>query len=310
MCRRMTVWSGREDVADGAAGHRWHQRVDVSGREPSRGEVGLLGFASDEGVRRNLGRPGASAGPGALRRALANLPAADVAVVEGGDVEVRDGDLEAAQTTYAEVVAAWLARGARVVGLGGGHEIGWASASGWLQHVGPGRRCGLLNLDAHLDLRRAPQATSGTPFLQALTSASTAGVSLAYRAVGISAFANTAALFETARAHGVDVVLDDDARLQAPAAAIADVLAWLSTVDSVYMTLCLDVFPGDAAPGVSAPAAMGVAPRVVEAILGAVAESGKLVLFDVAELNPRFDVDGQTARLAARMVGRVVSAWR
>ncbi len=310
MWSRGAVWSGRDDPLDGEAGHRWHHRVQVSDAEPRSGEIGLLGFASDEGVRRNHGRPGAADGPDALRRALANLPAATSPVVDGGDIVVEGADLEAAQARYAEIAQAWLAAGVRMVGLGGGHEIGWASALGWMGAHGTRGRLGLLNLDAHLDLRRAPYATSGTPFLQALQHASQVGAPLAYRAMGISAFANTAALFETARQFGVDVVLDEDPRMADAVAARDDVLGWLSTVDTVYTTLCLDVFPVDAAPGVSAPAAFGVSARVIEAILGAVAGSGKLALFDVAELNPRLDVDGRTARLAARMVGRVVSAWR
>jgi formiminoglutamase len=310
MRQRPSAWSGRDDALDGEAGHRWHHRVEVSGREPTREDVVLLGLASDEGVRRNLGRPGAVDGPSAIRRALANLPAATHPVVDAGDVTVVDGALEAAQHRYAELVSAWLGRGARVVGLGGGHEIGWASALGWMQATGPGRRLGLLNLDAHLDLRRAPLATSGTPFLQALAYAARHGLSVRYRAMGISAFANTAALFETAARHEVEVVMDDDARLDDAADAATDVLAWLEGFDSVYLTLCLDVFPAAVAPGVSAPAALGVSPRVIDAVVGAVAASGKLALFDVAELNPALDVDGRTARLAARMVGRVVQRWR
>lgn len=34
-----------------------------------------MGFACDEGVKRNAGRPGAAGAPDALRKALANIPA-------------------------------------------------------------------------------------------------------------------------------------------------------------------------------------------------------------------------------------------
>jgi formiminoglutamase len=37
-----------------------------------------------------------------------------------------------------------------------------------------------------------------------------------------------------------------------------------------------------------------------------VADSGKLLHLDVAELNPEFDLDGRTARVAARLVNTLL----
>jgi formiminoglutamase len=58
------------------------------------------------------------------------------------------------------------------------------------------------------------------------------------------------------------------------------------------------------APGVSAPAARGLALEVVEGLVDVVLGAGKLALFEVAELNPRLDVDGRTAKVAARLVAQ------
>jgi formiminoglutamase len=44
---------------------------------------------------------------------------------------------------------------------------------------------------------------------------------------------------------------------------------------------------------------------VVEAIVELALASGALRVADVAELNPRFDVDHRTARVAARLVARI-----
>jgi formiminoglutamase len=66
------------------------------------------------------------------------------------------------------------------------------------------------------------------------------------------------------------------------------------------------VLPAAVAPGVSAPAGLGVPLEVIHAVCRQVAESGKLAVFDVVELNPRFDADGRTARVAARLVDTVV----
>lgn len=70
----------------------------------------------------------------------------------------------------------------------------------------------------------------------------------------------------------------------------------------VHLTIDLDVLPASVAPGVSAPAGLGVEARVVLGAVRRVAASGKLGVLEVAELNPLFDVDGRTARTAARLV--------
>ena len=67
----MSVWTGRVDAAAGAAALRFHQKVQRLHPDSLPGVV-LVGFACDEGVRRNGGRIGAAGGPRAIRAALAN----------------------------------------------------------------------------------------------------------------------------------------------------------------------------------------------------------------------------------------------
>jgi len=47
---------------------------------------------------------------------------------------------------------------------------------------------------------------------------------------------------------------------------------------------------------------------LIRAMAIAAAETGKLALVDVVELNPRYDVDERTARVAARLVDDIVNA--
>ena len=76
----------------------------------------------------------------------------------------------------------------------------------------------------------------------------------------------------------------------------------------MYLTIDLDVLPAAVMPGVSAPAPYGVPMAVVEEIALRVKASGKLRLADMAEYNPRFDVDGHGARAAARLAWQLLSA--
>ncbi|MDE2408586.1 MAG: formimidoylglutamase [Xanthomonadaceae bacterium] len=299
-------WGGRIDLPEDASNRRWHQWV----RRPDTGSasgVALLGFACDEGVRRNHGRIGAAEGPAALRRMLSNLPVLDdIPLYDAGTVACTDGNLEAAQARYAEQLAALLDAGHFAVGLGGGHEIAFATWQGLAQHLRAQRpRVAIVNIDAHFDLRKQAQGSSGTPFLQAIEHARELGLPLQYVVYGISAAANTRILFDTADALGVDYVCDDQLGLLELPARLEQLQAKLAEVDLVYLTIDIDGLPHAMAPGVSAPAARGVPMEVVEPLLDVIAASGKLRLMDVAELSPPLDRDNVTARVAARLIHRV-----
>jgi len=315
-------WTGRVDAADGERGRRWHQVVQPV-HQADRPGVALLGLASDAGVSRNHGRPGAAEGPAALRRALANLAwhgGPDARLYDAGDVACRGDALEQAQSDYADRVAGLLRDGHFVLGLGGGHEIAWAAHSG-LERALAGdprfERLGIVNFDAHLDLRRPEtpgRGTSGTPFLQIAEARAARGLDFRYLCVGVSEAANTPALFDRARTLGVRIVTDVEA---AEPAAPVQLQRFIEASSAVYLTFCLDVLPPAVAPGVSAPAGLGVALHRVAALLkDALAACGhgrsgsKLLVADVAELNPRFDPDGRTARTAARLVYELAAIHR
>ena len=305
-------WSGRIDLPDVPATRRWHQCVQAlqPGSPPG---VAVLGFACDEGVRRNHGRVGAAKGPLALRRMLSNLPKLDEALLyDAGTIACVDGDLEGAQARYAEVMAGLLDAGHLPVGLGGGNEIAYASYLGLVKHLGTRRpRVAIVNIDAHFDLRQQDRASSGTPCLQAIEHARSHGLTLDYLVWGISASANTRMLFDTADALGVHYVRDDRLNLLNLARHIVDLRMRLADVDVVYLTIDLDALPHAMAPGVSAPAARGVPLEVLEPLLDEIADTGKLKLLDVAELAPPLDRDQATARVAARLIHRVTAAaWQ
>ncbi len=126
---------------------------------------------------------------------------------------------------------------------------------------------------------------------------------LRYAVVGISEPNNTPALFRTAADLGVDYLLDEDCSAANTRTFVA---AFLAQVDALYLTIDLDVLPASVAPGVSAPAAYGVPLPVIAAACRQVAASGKLLHVDVAELNPQFDIDGRTAKVAARLINTLL----
>jgi formiminoglutamase len=321
-----TRWQGRVDADEGPRARRWHQEVRALAAGAAPG-VALLGFACDEGVRRNQGRVGAAEGPAALRRALANLAwHAARPVHDAGDVVVEEEALEEAQEELGAHVARLLDEGHLPVVLGGGHEVAYGSFLGLSAHLARPApdprpdpefrgaaggsaartmpRVGVVNVDAHLDLR-AGRASSGTPFRQIAEACAARGWPFRYLCLGVDEAANTAALFDTAARLGAAWRRDRDC-VPARLAEVRGLLAaFLELVDQVHLTLDLDALPGHVAPGVSAPAARGLALEVVEALVDDVLATGKLALLELAELNPRLDVDGRTAQVAARLVAQV-----
>lgn len=302
-------WTGRHDNEETAAPERlarWHHRVQPW-HPQAQGGVVLIGFAVDEGVRRNQGRTGAAGGPAALRQALANLPApAATALWDAGTVHCEAQALEAAQAELSATVTKVRAQGALPLVLGGGHEMAWGTFGGLVREGRTPGRLLVLNLDAHFDLRHAAAPNSGTPFAQMHAWCASQGQGFHYTVLGISRFANTPALFDRARDTGTRWRSDE--ALQTPAdwaQAQAELTHDLQACDAVYLTMCLDVLSAAVAPGVSAPAALGVPLPFVETVIEQVKASGKLIAADMAELNPNFDRDGQTARVGARLLARV-----
>ncbi|MFD4263807.1 formimidoylglutamase [Streptomyces sp. NPDC058534] len=306
-------WAGRDD-GPGAENLRWHKAVHLDPEQAAPGDVAFVGFRSDEGVRRNKGRQGAANGPDALRRALASMALPKpLRALDAGDIEVAgDGEdvLEAGQQRLGSAVAALVDRGHPVMVLGGGHEVAYGSYSGLEQTrtLREGGRLGVLNLDAHFDLRDDVRPSSGTPFLQMAQSEQRHGREFNYWVLGVSQPSNTERLFRTADTLGVRYLPDSDCGLLGLARAERFVDEFLASCDVVHLSIDLDVLPAAVAPGVSAPAAYGVPMEVVERVCHRVAASGKLAVCDIAELNPGFDVDQRTARAGARLIHRMVTA--
>ncbi len=302
------LWRGRVDTGEEGDATRWHQHVKPWLRGSPRG-VALVGFACDLGVRRNHGRPGAAAGPVAIRRVLANLAwHQELPVWDAGDVHVNEAgdDLEGGQAYLAGTVADLLDEGHRVIVLGGGHELAFGSFTGLARHTAPsGGTIGVVNVDAHFDLRAGERATSGTPFREIAEHCAAAGRPFRYLCLGVNRDANTRALFETAQRLGAQWQLDENMGAGQFQQVRDRLAAFVDGVDRVQLSIDLDALPAAVAPGVSAPAARGVALELVEAIVGDVVASGKLALADIAELNPAFDLDGRTARVAARLAARL-----
>jgi len=313
-------WTGRVDDLEDWDAFRWHQviecldlsaPVDQLALQTPRGFC-LLGYCCDHGVELNLGRSGAAGGPEAIRTQLANLPVnfpTTVGLFDGGDIHCRDGNLEGAQRTLAEAVERVLSSGLFPVVLGGGHDLAFGHFLGISRQLSHSKRLGILNFDAHLDLRPLrPAATSGTMFTQIAAECRERGTDFSYCCIGTQKSANTVSLFRIAEELGVETVLAKDMNDTDLEPVKQKIDAFLAGNDAIYVTICADVFSSAFAPGVSAPQPFGLHPETTLRLLKYVLASGKVVSFDFAEVSPRFDSDDNTAKLAAVFVYALVNA--
>ena len=77
--------------------------------------------------------------------------------------------------------------------------------------------------------------------------------------------------------------------------------------ERLYVSIDLDVLDASVAPGHSLPEPGGLSYRQLRAILVEVARRGRVIGFDVVELNPSRDPSGTTARVATWIVTHFLS---
>lgn len=280
---------------DPRIGHLLGRRL-ADGAEP---RALIVGFPSDEGVRRNGGRAGAAAGPRELRRwfyrftPCAPCPDEFRELIEHtldlGDLKL-SGEVERDQRRLGETLAPYLERDVFVAVIGGGHETAFGHFLGWSR---AGRRVSILNWDSDVDVRELKDGKghSGSPFRQALLHES--GLCRSYTVAGLLPYSAAEAHLEFVREHGGDYVWGFDLDRDAVKRVYADLPG------PAMVTFDLDGVDQAFAPGVSAPATGGISAELWLAAAHAAGRCPAVSSCDIVELNPKFDRDGQTAKLAA-----------
>jgi formiminoglutamase len=268
----------------------------------------LVGFPQDEGVRRNLGRPGAAQAPQAIRHWLYRLTPTDVASdidladhppLDAGNLRI-SGNLEESQHALGLVIGGILRTGAVPIVLGGGHESAYGH---YLGYVRAGRAVGILNLDAHLDVRPCVQGQghSGTPFRQAMEHPEQPLPGSWYVCLGAQPNCVSRQHWTYVRDHGGTIRFADEIKGHLPEHFRRE-QDRLAKECHVYVTVDADVVQAADVPAVSAPNPLGLSGHEVAVCARAAGKSPGVSSFDLVEVNPLLDPDGRSARWAALAV--------
>lgn len=280
--------------------------------------IGILGVPEDEGVRRNKGRTGARGAPTEIRRALYKLtPFAPDQISANGIPalrifdfgDVREGrELEETHERLEYAVEIMMGEGIVPVVLGGGHDISYPNFCGFSKTAS---RVGVVNIDAHLDFRNpVPERHSGTSFRQMLNDEHEKLLPPNLVEYGIQPFANVAEHFQEMTQRGTNILTFDHIRAKGFTHTFESALRLASNgAERVMVSFDMDAVRSADAPGVSAPSPVGL---FAEDMLQAAFLTGKsslVRLIDIAEVNPEYDIDGKTAKLAALVVMNFLSGF-
>lgn len=261
----------------------------------------LIGFPDDEGVNNVGGRIGASKGPGIFREMFGKI---------NGRQEVRScmedfdnipfhlSSLEEKHRQAIDMLRENQARYGFSVLVGGGHDYVYCQLKG-IHQAYPDKIIGCINIDPHFDMREPKQKfSSGSPFYVALEEGIIKGGHLIE--FGIQLHSNAPELWDFAARQGVHTILFEELRHGKAAEKFDRALEELNTVcDLIIISLDMDSIAAPYAPGVSAPAAEGFTPTDIFEMMGLAGKTDKVCSLGIYELNPNYDIDNRTARLAA-----------
>ena len=220
-----------------------------------------------------------------------------VTMADVGDVAIQGSDTEGNYERITSAARAIVERGALLVAIGGDHSISYPLGCG-LRLLGD---FDVVHIDAHadfLDTREGVRLTGASqlrrlaelPFVGTVTALGVRNVDRvevdAMRELG-GRWATTREVIE----RGAGTVVRETVQQS----------------DALYVSIDLDVLDSSVAPGHSLPEPGGLGYRQLREIVAEVARRGRVIGFDVVELNPARDPSGATARVATWILTHFLS---
>ncbi|MBL8669670.1 MAG: agmatinase [Alphaproteobacteria bacterium] len=278
-------------------------------------DVAVLGIPYDAGIGF---RPGTRFGPREIRNYSARYSAwggsnpqgywdvnqkkrllKGVRIVDAGDVDIVYYDIDINMRKIRESTRALLDRGAFPVLIGGDHSVTYPIVQAFDRR----KRLDIVQIDAHMDwldhlegvrysnaspLRRCKEL----PFVQEMVH------------LGIRDIRSREENIADAEKAGAKVFTREDVR----ALGAAEVVRRMPPLEDVYVTIDIDGLDPSQAPGTGSPTVDGLLYHEVRALLQGVAKKGRVVGFDVVEVNPMLDHHGQTCLLATTLIMEFLGA--
>ena len=292
--------------------------VPASELAGSGARAAFLGFPCESG-NVAIERPGSSNGPRGLRIA-SNMcfPWSfewDVdlfeayGLVDCGDSPTAIGNIDRTHELVQAEIGTILDAGAIPITIGGDHSLCIPGARALSEYLGPGKRMGYIQIDAHMDAGveiGGELQTNCSGLIRAYELPNLQVENMAV--VGIRGTINTKPWWDAATERDIPVYTMKTVREQSVESLFTQVLdrVW-DGVDAVYVTFDTDSIDSAFAPGTTGPEPGGFTSAEIIKVGAMIGERG-LTAVDNVELCPCYDPAGVTARLVWEVLSQMLYA--
>ena len=276
---------------------------------PVKGDFVLAGYPDDEGIKLNSGRPGAGQAPDAIRSRFYKCSVSSnhlnsFRLLDAGNM---DPGLPLSEKHEAgkQAVLETLQKGAKWIGLGGGHDFGYPDGAGFLLANKDSKLKPLiLNFDAHLDVRPIDKGlSSGTPFYRLLSEKGLPDFD--FYEIGIQKQCNSVDHINWVKEKGGEILFYEDMVLSGdpPMQYILSQLAEAMTRPRpCFISVDIDCFSNAYAMGCSQAWSMGFRPEDIIPLIGILKQNLDVQALGVYEVSPPLDLDERTIKLASQII--------
>lgn len=281
-------------------------------------DVALLGVPLS---RSSISASAASENPDAMRRAWKyfttynldhDADLSELRVVDLGDVRQHVTDIARCHHHIREAMHAMRTHhpGVLPVMIGGDHSITAMLVKGY-KDAHPEERVGILQLDTHFDLRDLADngPSNGTPIRNLIESGTIKGEDV--HNIGLHGFFNARSLKAYADEAGVRYTTLREARRKGVAETVRQALDALGRrVDTIYLTVDMDVLDISYGPGVPASTPGGMSSDELFEAVHAAGLCGKVKAMDLVCLDPFKDRGEATVKTAVHVLLSFLTGYK
>lgn len=288
----------RHDALDPRRGEQVKPVTNLEGLPPG---VALAGYPDDEGIKNNGGRVGAALAPDQIRKFLYKMVASPTPVYDLGNLQITQPLSERHEIVRTAASGA-LSKGQRWIGLGGGHDYGYADGAGFLDWAkASGKKPIIINFDAHLDVRPpGANLNSGTPFYRL----SQMGIDFDFVQIGIQRQCNSEEHLKWSRARRHLIITLEDywtSHSSLSEYCVQQMGELLSQTRPCFISVDIDAFAWPYAIGASQSWPTGLEPKEFWPLLLLLLKRLDVRCLGIYETSPPLDLnsDSGTAKLAS-----------
>ena len=268
----------------------------------------------DHGVVLINGRPGARFGPKEIKQELYklikkhSLGLENINIIDFGNIAPVKKDVKKTHEKVTHAVRKIIKAGATPIVIGGSHDISFGSVKAMFLEY---KKIGQINIDAHYDVRPVVNGkiTSGTPFRRLLEGGLLNGKR--FVELGVHAPKNLQEHYEYLMQEQATLIKLNYINKAGVEKSLKKAIRIASkNANAVVFDIDIDGVQKRFAPGCSAPQIMGFTKKQILQAAYIAGKNKDVKLFNLMEVNPLYDVNNKTVRLAAELIFNFIKGQR